>query len=46
MSPDWTEMRHLQGQDFIADTHEPSRGGLENYIPPDDQPHVSAFINE
>ncbi len=24
MSPDWTEMRHLQGRDFIADTLEPS----------------------
>ena len=46
MSPDWTEMRHLQGRDFIADTNEPSRSWLEKYIPLDDQPHVLAVIND
>ena len=38
MSPDWTEMRHLQGRRFIADTREPSRSWLDKYIHPDDQP--------
>jgi PAS domain S-box-containing protein len=46
VSADWTEMRHLQGREFIADTHEPSRTWLEKYIHPDDQPHVMAVIRE
>jgi hypothetical protein len=32
MSPDWGEMRHLVGRDFIADTVDPSRSWLEKYI--------------
>jgi PAS domain S-box-containing protein len=46
MSADWTEMRHLQGREFIADTTEPSRSWLEKYIHPDDQPHVLEVIRE
>lgn len=46
MSPDWCEMRHLTGKDFIADTIEPSRGWLAKYIHPDDQPRVMDAINE
>ncbi|MFN7948819.1 MAG: PAS domain S-box protein [Blastocatellia bacterium] len=46
MSPDWREMRHLEGRDFIADTAGPSATWLEKYIHPDDQPHVLATINE
>jgi signal transduction histidine kinase/DNA-binding response OmpR family regulator len=45
MSPDWTEMRHLQGREFIADTHEPSRTWLDKYIHPDDQPLVRETIS-
>ena len=45
MSADWTEMRHLQGREFIADTHEPSRSWLLKYIAPDDQPLVMASID-
>ena len=45
MSADWTEMRHLQGRGFIADTHEPSRSWLLKYIAPDDQPLVMAAID-
>src|SRR5262249_36538380 len=45
MSPDWNEMRHLSGSDFIADTERPSRTWLEEYIHPDDQPQVTAAIN-
>lgn len=44
MSPDWTEMRHLQGREFIADTLEPSQIWLNRYIHPDDQQQVMATI--
>jgi PAS domain-containing protein len=46
MSADWTEMRHLQGKDFVPDTEDPSRAWLDKYIYPDDQPRVLAVINE
>jgi len=46
MSPDWTEMRHLRGRNFIPDTDEPSFDWLERYIHPDDQPGVMAVIQE
>jgi PAS domain S-box-containing protein len=46
MSPDWKEMRQLHGRDFIPDTNEPSHNWLQEYIHPDDQPHVTAVINE
>jgi PAS domain S-box-containing protein len=46
MSPDWNEMRHLKGKDFIRDTDDPSEAWLETYIHPDDQPQVLAAIDE
>lgn len=46
MSPDWKEMRHLQGREFIADTFEPRLTWLDVYIHPDDQPRVMAAIQE
>ena len=46
MSPDWTEMRRLVGRNFIADTQEPSRTWLQKYIHPDDQPKVTAVIDQ
>ncbi len=46
MSPDWREMRHLVGRDFIADTADPSRTWLQTYIHPDDQPQLAAAIDE
>ena len=46
MSPDWKEMRQLHGRGFIPDTLAPSRNWLQEYIHPDDQPHVTAVINE
>ncbi len=45
MSPDWREMRHLHGRNFIADTHEPTSQWLQNYIHPQDQPRVLAAIS-
>lgn len=46
MSPDWSEMRQLHGQNFLADTEEPNRNWLQEYIHPDDQSHVMTVINE
>jgi PAS domain S-box-containing protein len=40
MSPDWTEMRQLDGRGFLSDTASPSRTWLTEYIHADDQPHV------
>ncbi|HVS76278.1 MAG TPA: ATP-binding protein [Steroidobacteraceae bacterium] len=45
-SADWSEMRHLEGNGFVADTREPDRGWLERYIPPPDRPRVLAAIRE
>ena len=44
MNADWTELRHLQGREFIADTHEPNRSWLEKYIPLEDQPRIVEVI--
>jgi PAS domain S-box-containing protein len=46
MSPDWSEMLHLRGGGFIADTEAPSRIWLQKYIPADERPRVTAVINE
>jgi len=46
MNEDWTEMRHLQGREFIADTHEPNRSWLEKYIQPCDRQRVIDTIRE
>ncbi len=37
MSPDWSEMRDLDGRGFIPDTGKPTKDWLNQYIPPDDQ---------
>ena len=44
MSPDWAEMRHLDGREFIADTHEPSRTWMEKNIPAGRAAQVTAAI--
>ena len=46
MSADWTEMRSLQGREFVADTSEPSRSWLEKYIHASDQQRVTETIRE
>jgi signal transduction histidine kinase/ActR/RegA family two-component response regulator len=46
MSPDWTEMRRLEGREFIADSHEPQRHWMELYIHPDDRAGVQSAIDE
>ena len=44
MSPDWSEMRELQGRDFIADTEKPTHGWLEKYIHVEDREKVLGAI--
>ncbi|EMG35804.1 PAS domain S-box [Desulfocurvibacter africanus PCS] len=46
MSPDWSEMRQLQGGSFLADTAEPNRNWLQDYIHPDDQKRVLESIDK
>lgn len=46
MNPDWREMRQLNGKGFLSDTETPSSSWLQEYILPEDQPHVTAKINE
>ena len=46
MSPDWTEMRFLEGKQFLAGTDNPSRTWLETYIPSGDHPTVLATIED
>jgi PAS domain S-box-containing protein len=46
MSPDWSEMRQLDGRGFIADTGKPRKDWLNEYIHPDDQPLVLRTIRE
>jgi PAS domain S-box-containing protein len=46
MSPDWSEMRQLDGRGFIADTAKPRKDWLKEYIHPDDQPLVLRTIRE
>jgi PAS domain S-box-containing protein len=46
MNPNWTELRHLEGKEFIPDTDSPNRTWLDKYIYLDDQPHVLNVINE
>jgi PAS domain S-box-containing protein len=46
MSPDWSEMRHLEGREFIPDTAEPSRSWVESYLPPEDRARVEEAIRE
>nr|WP_241471326.1 ATP-binding protein [Natrinema salifodinae] len=46
MSPDWSEMHHLEGKEFIADTRESTSDWLEKYIHPDDQERVKEAIDE
>jgi PAS domain S-box-containing protein len=46
MSPDWSEMRQLDGRGFITDTGKPGKDWLNEYIHPDDQSLVVRAIRE
>jgi PAS domain S-box-containing protein len=44
MSPDWREMRRLDGAGFIVDTEAPTIDWVETYIPADERPRVRDAI--
>lgn len=44
MSPDWGEMRQLNSRGFLANLETPNRAWLDDYIPADEQPKVTAAI--
>ncbi|HKR47210.1 MAG TPA: ATP-binding protein [Paraburkholderia sp.] len=44
MNADWSEMRFLQGRDFIASSEDASSGWLERYVAPEDRDAVLAHI--
>ena len=46
MSPDWTVMVHLTGQDFIPNTDVSDPSWVARYIPVDEQERVNAAIAE
>ncbi|MHB8287234.1 MAG: PAS domain-containing protein, partial [Caulobacteraceae bacterium] len=46
MSPDWAEMRELNGGAFLAAATSPNRDWLMKYIPPSDQGAVTAAIEQ
>ena len=46
MSPDWSEMHQLRGQNFLADTEAPNCNWIQEYIHPDDQARVTAAISK
>jgi len=46
MNPDWSEMRHLEGRNFLADTEEPIKNWLEKYIYSDDQKRFKEAVKK
>jgi signal transduction histidine kinase len=46
MSPDWSELRQLDGRGFVKDSAGPRAFWLDEYIPADDQQLVHAAIAE
>jgi PAS domain S-box-containing protein len=46
MSPDWLEMRALDGRGFLADTDSPSVRWIDEYLLPEDQSAILAVIDE
>jgi signal transduction histidine kinase len=46
MSPDWREMRRLEGRGFLKDTSDPSHIWLDEYVPADEQERVHRIIEQ
>jgi two-component sensor histidine kinase len=46
MNADWSEMRQLDGKNFIADMRDASKGWLAKYIHPDDQAGVRDAVED
>lgn len=45
MSPDWQEMRQLDGRGFLSDAEAPTVRWLDEYLFPEDQPTIMAEAN-
>src|SRR5579859_1604417 len=46
MSPDWKEMRQLDGRGFLSDLESPSVAWMDAYLFAEDQPAVLAVIEQ
>ncbi|ABF41400.1 multi-sensor signal transduction histidine kinase [Candidatus Koribacter versatilis Ellin345] len=46
MSADWSQLRQLDGRDYLANVERPPQTWLQTYIHPDDQPTVLSAIHE
>jgi PAS domain S-box-containing protein len=44
ISPDWTQLRHLEGRGFLKDTAAPRPYWLGDYVPPEEQELVNREI--
>ncbi|MFC3069841.1 HWE histidine kinase domain-containing protein [Phenylobacterium soli] len=44
MSPDWRELRRLDGRGFLADTESPSVAWMDDYVPDEDRAHIQAAV--
>ncbi len=44
MSPDWSQMRQLEGRGFLRDTSDPSQVWVDDYIPEDERTRVHEAI--
>jgi len=44
MSPDWTQLHHLEGRGFLKDTAGANRFWLDEYIPPEDHGRLHQAI--
>ncbi len=44
VSPDWIEMRQLDGRGFLQNLDRPSSRWIEDYLPAEDQPAIGAVI--
>jgi PAS domain S-box-containing protein len=45
MSPDWTEMRQLDGRSFLVDTDNPSIAWMDEYLLPEDRVVIQEAID-
>jgi PAS domain S-box-containing protein len=46
MNPDWSEMKHLKGRNFLNNTLNPSKSWINSYIPPEEREKVLNAINK
>jgi signal transduction histidine kinase/ActR/RegA family two-component response regulator len=46
MSADWTELRYLEGHNFVANQTGPTRSWMEKYVREDDRERLTAAISQ